>query len=137
MPDARVGCEVRSLQASGHLGGLRHAHIVTFSRRIGAGVLVLLALITLRGNAGPTSAFVVLGLLYFPRQTHFRLHGPKCEQLLPTVQVLVVSCTTTRTSRCSPLLLDVVGTCSGGLTARVRLGASSGRSVGVLVDREA
>src|SRR6266576_419563 len=59
--------------------------------RIGAGVLVLLALITLRGKRWAYFAFVVLGLLYFPAQTHFRVHVPKCEQLLPTIQVLVVS----------------------------------------------
>ena len=59
--------------------------------RIGAGVLVLLALITLRGKRWAYFAFVVLGLLYFPAQTHFRVHVPKCEQILPTIQVLVVS----------------------------------------------
>src|SRR6267143_832370 len=59
--------------------------------RIGAGVLALLALITLRGKRWAYFAFVVLGLLYFPAQTHFRVHVPKCEQLLPTIQVLVVS----------------------------------------------
>src|SRR6266550_9390666 len=59
--------------------------------RIGAGVLVLLALITLRGKRWAYFAFVVLGLLYFPAQTHFRVHVPKCEQILPTMQVLVLS----------------------------------------------
>src|SRR6266550_2537314 len=59
--------------------------------RIGAGVLVLLALITLRGKRWAYFAFVVLGLLYFPAQTHFRVHVPKCEQILPTIQVLVLS----------------------------------------------
>ena len=59
--------------------------------RIGAGVLALLALITLRGKRWAYFAFVVLGLLYFPAQTHFRVHVPKCEQLLPTIQVLVLS----------------------------------------------
>src|SRR5216110_1229409 len=59
--------------------------------RIGAGVLVLLALITLRGKRWAYFAFVVLGLLYFPAHTHFRVHVPKCEQLLPTIQVLVLS----------------------------------------------
>src|SRR5882757_6955497 len=59
--------------------------------RIGAGVLALLALVTLRGKRWAYFAFVVLGLLYFPAQTHFRVHVPKCEQLLPTIQVLVVS----------------------------------------------
>src|SRR5467141_1204212 len=59
--------------------------------RVGAGVLVLLALIALRGKRWAYFAFVVLGLLYFPAQTHFRVHAPKCEQLLPTIQVLVLS----------------------------------------------
>src|SRR5438046_5800265 len=59
--------------------------------RVGAGVLVLLALITLRGKRWAYFAFVVIGLLYFPAQTHFRVHVPKCEQLLPTIQVLVIS----------------------------------------------
>src|SRR5438094_9046051 len=57
--------------------------------RIGAGVLALLALITLRGKRWAYFAFVVLGLLYFPAQTHFRVHAPKCEQLLPTLHLLV------------------------------------------------
>ena len=59
--------------------------------RVGAGVLVLLALIALRGKRWAYLAFVVLGLLYFPAQTHFHVHVPKCEQLLPTIQVLVLS----------------------------------------------
>src|SRR5439155_1148347 len=59
--------------------------------RIGAGVLALLALIPLRGKRWAYFAFVVLGLLYFPAQTHFRVHVPKCEQILPTIQVLVLS----------------------------------------------
>src|SRR5881628_3418120 len=59
--------------------------------RIGAGVLVLLAILTLRGKRWAYFAFVVLGLLYFPAQTHFHVHVPKCEQLLPTIQVLVLS----------------------------------------------
>src|SRR5947209_8782053 len=59
--------------------------------RVGAGVLALLALIALRGKRWAYFAFVVLGLLYFPAQTHFRVHVPKCEQLLPTIQVLVLS----------------------------------------------
>src|SRR5467141_134426 len=58
---------------------------------VGAGVLVLLALIALRGKRWAYFAFVVLGLLYFPAQTHFRVHVPKCEQLLPTMHVLVLS----------------------------------------------
>src|SRR5260370_41415008 len=59
--------------------------------RVGAGVLALLALIVLRGTRWAYLAFVVLGLLYFPAQTHFRVHAPKCEQLLPTMHVLVLS----------------------------------------------
>ena len=59
--------------------------------RVAAGVLALLALIALRGKRWAYFAFVVLGLLYFPAQTHFRVHAPKCEQLLPTIQVLVLS----------------------------------------------
>src|SRR5258705_3344655 len=59
--------------------------------RVGAGVLVLLALIALRGKRWAYPAFVVLGLLYFPAQAHFHVHVPKCEQLLPTVKVLVLS----------------------------------------------
>src|SRR5256885_10778705 len=59
--------------------------------RVGVGVLALLALIALRGKRWAYLAFVVLGLLYFPAQTHFRVHAPKCEQLLPTMQVLILS----------------------------------------------
>src|SRR5947209_3047344 len=59
--------------------------------RVGAGVLALLALIALRGKRWAYLEFVVLGLLYFPAQTHFRVHAPKCEQLLPTMHVLVLS----------------------------------------------
>src|SRR6266545_1833687 len=59
--------------------------------RVGAGVLALLALLALRGKRWAYPAFVVLGLLYFPAQTHFHVHAPKCEQLLPTMQVLVLS----------------------------------------------
>src|SRR5713226_3622907 len=59
--------------------------------RVGAGVLALLALIALRGRRWAYFAFVVLGLLYFPAQTHFRVHVPKCEHLLPTMHVLVLS----------------------------------------------
>src|SRR2546426_5393575 len=58
---------------------------------VGAGILALLALIALRGKGWAYLAFVVLGLLYFPAQTHFHVHVPKCEQLLPTIQVLVLS----------------------------------------------
>jgi hypothetical protein len=59
--------------------------------RVGAVVLALLALIALRGKRWAYLAFVVLGLLYFPAQTHFRVHAPKCEQLIPTMHVLVLS----------------------------------------------
>src|SRR5437016_4623096 len=59
--------------------------------RVGAGVLALLALIALRGKRWAYLAFVVLGLLYFPAQTHFHVHVPKCDQLLPTMHVLVLS----------------------------------------------
>jgi len=59
--------------------------------RVGAGVLALLALIALRGKRWAYFAFIVLGLAYFPAQTHFRVHVPKCEQILPTLQVLVLS----------------------------------------------
>src|SRR5438094_5447648 len=57
--------------------------------RIGVGVLALLALIALRGKRWAYLTFVLLGLLYFPAQTHFRVHAPKCEQLLPTLHLLV------------------------------------------------
>src|SRR5881628_1678559 len=57
--------------------------------RIGAGVLALLALIALRRKRWAYLTFVLLGLLYFPAQTHFRVHAPKCEQLLPTLHLLV------------------------------------------------
>src|SRR5438309_7916831 len=57
--------------------------------RVGAGVLALLALIALRGKRWAYLAFVVLGHRYFPAQTHFRAHAPKCEQLLPTPHLLV------------------------------------------------
>src|SRR5207302_5257991 len=59
--------------------------------RVGAGVLVLLALITLRGKRWASFAFVLLGLLYFPAQTHFHVHVPKCDQLLPTMHMVVLS----------------------------------------------
>src|SRR5205823_11549111 len=59
--------------------------------RVGAGALALLALIALRGKRWAYPTFVVLGLLYFPAQTHFHVHVPKCEQLLPTMQMLVLS----------------------------------------------
>src|SRR6266487_1020548 len=59
--------------------------------RVGAGVLVLLALIALRGKRWAYLAFVVLGLLYFPAQTHFHVHVPKCEQSLPPIHVVVLS----------------------------------------------
>ncbi len=59
--------------------------------RVGAGVLALLVLLALRGKRWAYLAFVVLGLLYFPAQTHFHVHAPKCEQILPTMQVLLLS----------------------------------------------
>jgi len=59
--------------------------------RVGAGVLALLALIALRGKRWAYLAFVVLGLLYFPAQTHFRVHVPKCELLIPTMRPVVLS----------------------------------------------
>jgi hypothetical protein len=59
--------------------------------RVGAGVLALLALIALRGKRWAYLAFVVLGLLSFPAQTNFHVHAPKCEQILPTMHLLVLS----------------------------------------------
>ena len=59
--------------------------------RVGAGVLALLALIALRGKLWAYLAFVVLGLLSFPAQAHFRVHAPRCDQLIPTMHVLVLS----------------------------------------------
>lgn len=59
--------------------------------RVGAVVLALLALIALRGKRWAYLAFAVLGLLYFPAQTHWRVHAPKCDQLIPTMQVVVLS----------------------------------------------
>jgi hypothetical protein len=59
--------------------------------RVGAVVLALCALIALRGKRWAYWAFVVLGLLYFPAQTHWRVHAPKCEQLIPTMRVLELS----------------------------------------------
>ena len=59
--------------------------------RIGVGVLALLVLIALRGKRWAYFAFIVLGLAYFPAQTHFHVHAPKCQQILPTLQVLVLS----------------------------------------------
>ena len=56
---------------------------------VGAGVLALLALIALRGKRWAYLAFVLLGLAYFPAQTHFHVHAPKCELLLPTIKQLV------------------------------------------------
>lgn len=56
---------------------------------VGAGVLALLALIALRGKRWAYLAFVLLGLAYFPAQTHFHVHAPKCELLLPAIKQLV------------------------------------------------
>src|SRR5437773_1611248 len=57
--------------------------------RVGAGVLALLALIALRGKRWAYLTFVLLGLLYFPAQSHYRVHAPKCEQLLPALHLIV------------------------------------------------
>ena len=62
--------------------------------RVGAVVLALLALLALlvlRGKRWAYLAFVVLGLLYYPAQTHFRVHAPKCQQVIPTMNVVVLS----------------------------------------------
>lgn len=59
--------------------------------RVWAVVLALLALIALRGKRWAYLAFVVLGLLYFPAQTHFRVHAPKCQLVIPTMNVVVLS----------------------------------------------
>lgn len=59
--------------------------------RVGAGILALLALIALRGKRWAYLAFVVLGLLYFPAQVHFRVHAPKCQQVIPTMNVVVLA----------------------------------------------
>lgn len=59
--------------------------------RVAVGVLALLALIALRGKPWAYLAFVVLGLLSFPAQTQFRVHAPRCDQLIPTMHVLVLS----------------------------------------------
>lgn len=56
---------------------------------VGAGVLALLALIALRGKRWAYFAFVLLGLAYFPAQTHFHVHPPKCELLFPAIKQLV------------------------------------------------
>ena len=57
--------------------------------RIGAGVLALLALLTLRRQRWAYFAFVLLGLAYFPAQAHFHIHVPKCEQLISKAVRLV------------------------------------------------
>src|SRR3989442_15364322 len=59
--------------------------------RVGAGVLALLALLALRRKRWAYLAFVVLGLLSFPAQTHFGVHVPRCEQLIPTMRLVVLS----------------------------------------------
>src|SRR5436305_3134505 len=51
--------------------------------RIGVGVLALLALIALRGKRWAYLTFVLLGLLYFPAQTHFRVHAPLSRAFVP------------------------------------------------------
>lgn len=50
--------------------------------RIGAGVLALFVLLTLRGKRWAYFAFVILGLAYFPAQADFKIHALKCEQLI-------------------------------------------------------
>ena len=59
--------------------------------RVGAGVLALLALFALRGKRWAYLAFVVLGLLYFPAQAHFRVHVPTCDQLVPTMPMVMLA----------------------------------------------
>jgi hypothetical protein len=59
--------------------------------RVGAVVLAVLAVIALRGKRWAYLAFVVLGLLYFPAQTQFRVRAPTCEQVLPTTSALLLS----------------------------------------------
>ena len=59
--------------------------------RVGAVVLALLAIIALRGKRWAYLAFVVLGLLYFPAQTRFQVHAPKCQQVIPTLNVAIVA----------------------------------------------
>src|SRR5437762_12388354 len=59
--------------------------------RIGAGVLALLAVLALRGKGWAYPTFVVLGLLYFPAQTHFHVHVRKFDRLLPTMHVLILA----------------------------------------------
>jgi hypothetical protein len=59
--------------------------------RVGAVVLALLGLIALRGKRWAYLAFVVLGLLYFPAQAQFQVHAPKCQLLIPTMNVVVLS----------------------------------------------
>src|SRR3989442_6175737 len=59
--------------------------------RVGAGVLALLALLALRRKRWAYLAFVVLGLLSFPAQTHFGVHVPRCQQLIPTMRLVGLS----------------------------------------------
>lgn len=57
--------------------------------RIGAGVLALLALLTLRGKRWAYFAFVVLGLAYFGARAQFQVHVPKYDLLINPKLVLV------------------------------------------------
>ena len=50
--------------------------------KIGAAMLVLLALLSLRGIRWAYVAFVVLGLLYFPAKVGFQLDPHACELLV-------------------------------------------------------
>jgi len=59
--------------------------------RVWAVVLALLAFIALRGKRWAYLAFVVLGLLYVPAQTQFRVHAPKCQLVIPTMNVVELS----------------------------------------------
>jgi hypothetical protein len=58
---------------------------------VGLGVLALLGLFALRGKRWAYLAFVLLGLLYVPAQAQFRVHAPRCDLLLPTMQVVMLS----------------------------------------------
>ncbi len=58
--------------------------------RVGAAVLALLALFALRGKRWAYLAFVVLGLLSYPAQAHWRVHAPKCQLVIPTMQMVVL-----------------------------------------------
>src|SRR5687767_10157671 len=59
--------------------------------RVWVVVLALFALFALRGKRWAYLAFVALGLLYFPAHAGWRVHAPKCDLLIPTVQVMLFS----------------------------------------------